>query len=130
MGTAIVMQFYAVYNDKNPDLLDVLLASDYVGQVNGREIAGAAAAKRFVAGFLAAFPDVHYTIHDLIASGDKYTVRWSATATHSGAFLGIEPTHRPVSMLGITIFQITDQRIAALWNVWDAAGLLEQIRPS
>jgi hypothetical protein len=31
-------------------------------------------------------------------------------------------------MLGITVFQIEDGKIAKLWNVWDLAGLLNQLK--
>jgi steroid delta-isomerase-like uncharacterized protein len=124
----IALKFYQVYNEKRVDLLDDLLAPGYVGQVNGREIVGPAAAKQFVGAFLAAFPDVSYTIHDTIASGDKVVARWTATATHQGNFAGIDATGRPVTMLGITIFQIADHTIDALWNTWDMFGLLQQLR--
>ncbi len=71
MTIAVAMRFYDVYHDKNVDLLDTLLAPTYIGQVNGRDIVGIEAAKSFISAFLAAFPDVRYTIHDTIADGDK-----------------------------------------------------------
>jgi steroid delta-isomerase-like uncharacterized protein len=128
MTTAVALKFYTVYNDKRVDLLDELLASTYVGQVNGREIVGVAAAKAVIGGFLSAFPDVQYIVHDTIASGDKVVARWTATATHMGDFMGITATQKRVTMLGMTIFQVADQQIAALWNTWDVFGLLEQLR--
>jgi predicted ester cyclase len=54
--------------------------------------------------------------------------RWTATATHRGSFAGIEPTRRAVTMTGITIFEITDGRIRALWNAWDMFGVVQQLR--
>lgn len=124
----IALKFYQVYNDKHVDLLDDLLAPGYVGQVNGREIAGVAASKEFIGAFLAAFPDVRYTVHDTIASDGKVVTRWTAAGTHGGSFAGIEATGRSVTMLGITIFRIADHKIEALWSTWDLFGLLQQLR--
>jgi steroid delta-isomerase-like uncharacterized protein len=128
MPTDIVQQFYAVYHDQQVDRLNDLLAPTYVGEVNGREIVGAEAAKGFIRTFLAAFPDVRYTIHDTISSGERVVTRWTATATHRGSFAGIAPTNKPVTMAGITIFAIRDAQIFALWNTWDMFGLIQQLR--
>ena len=125
---AAVLRFYEVYNSQNVDLLDDVLAPGYVGQVNGREIIGREAAKGFVRAFLAAFPDVHYTVHQTIVADDNVVTRWTATGIHKGSFAGVEPTQKRVTMLGITIFQLTDQQISALWSIWDTNGLLQQLR--
>ncbi len=129
MTTAVAMQFYEMYNTHNADLLDDLLAPTYMGQINEQTIVGRAAAKTVIAGFLQAFPDVHFTVEDTVTSGDRVVTRWTATATHQSAFAGIDATQRSVTMLGMTLFQIDGAQIAALWNVWDVAGLLQQLRP-
>lgn len=128
--TAAAIKFYEMYNTHNIDMLDELLAAGYVGNVNGREIIGVDAAKATVASFLAAFPDAHYTVEDMIASGDRVVTRWTATATQRGPFAGIAPTNRRVTMRGITIFKIVGTQISALWNTWDMFGLIEQLRGS
>ncbi len=124
----VIAKFYAVYNDRRVDLLDNLLAPSYVGQVNGREIVGVEAARTFIQAFLTAFPDVHYTVEDTVASGNKVVVRWTATAVHLGSFGGVAPTRKRVTMLGITIFALADAKIAALWSTWDVFGLLQQLQ--
>ncbi len=128
MSTDVIDKFYAVYNDRRVDLLDELLTPIYVGQVNGREIVGVEVARTFIQAFLTAFPDVHYTVEDTVASGEKVVARWTATATHMGSFGGVAPTEKRVTMLGITIFQLADERIAALWSTWDVFGLLQQLQ--
>ena len=130
MIVATAMKFYEMYNTHNVDMLDELLASAYVGKVNGREIVGVEAAKAVITGFLAAFPDAHYTVEDTITSGDRVVTRWTATATQRGPFAGVAPTNRRVTMQGITIFQIAGTQISALWNTWDMFGLIEQLRES
>jgi steroid delta-isomerase-like uncharacterized protein len=123
-----VAQFYAVYHDGSVERLSQILAPSYVGQVNGREIAGVEAAKEFLGAFLRAFPDTRYTLHATLESGACVVTRWTATATHRGLFAGFEPTNRPVAMTGITIFSVRDGLIEALWNNWDLCGLLQQLQ--
>jgi predicted ester cyclase len=75
----------------------------------------------------AAFPDVHVTIKDLVASGDRVGVRVTASGTHRGAFAGIPATGRQVQWTANVIYRIADRQIIEAWTVWDAAGLLQQI---
>lgn len=129
MTDAVALRFYEMYNTHNVDVLDDLLAPSYVGQVNGQEISGLTAAKTLITVFLQAFPDVQFRVEDVVTSGDRVVTRWTATATHQGTFAGIDATQRYVTMLGMTLFQIEGAQIGALWNVWDVAGLLQQLRP-
>lgn len=124
----VANSFYTVYNEKKPDLLDEILAPTYVGHVNGHDIAGAASAKGFINSFLTAFPDAHYNVDDIFDSGDKVVTRWTCTGTHKGDFFGTPPTDKQVKMIGITIFEIVDGKIAQLWNNWDVFGLMQQLK--
>src|SRR5205085_3543503 len=53
--------------------------------------------------FRTAFPDLHFTIDDLIAEGQTVVVRWSMRATHLGTFYGRAPTTKPCTLTGIDI---------------------------
>jgi steroid delta-isomerase-like uncharacterized protein len=122
-----VNKFYQVYNEANPDLWEEAVSTDYVGHVNSHTIPGRDAGKGFVVGLIQAFPDIHYTVEDTLIQGDKVVTRWSATGTHTGDLYGMPPTNKKANMLGITIFRIADGQIAELWNVWDQAGLMQQL---
>lgn len=45
--------------------------------------------KAFVAYLRAAFPDIHFTIEDQLAEGDKVVTRWAVAGTQQGEFAGI-----------------------------------------
>lgn len=126
---ATALKFYEMYNTHDVELLDDLLAPEYVGEVNGSKIVGLQAAKSVIGAFLTAFPDVRYDVDDTVAEGNKVVVRWRASATHLGTFGILPPTEKYVLMVGITIFEIEGEQIRALWNLWDVQGLLGQLRP-
>jgi steroid delta-isomerase-like uncharacterized protein len=119
--------FYRVLNERDFDLWNEAIAESYVGHVNGRDIPDRERGKDFVQALLSAFPNLRYTVEDLVVEGDRVVTRWSATGTHRGAFAGLAPTHRDVFKVGITIFRIQNGQIVELWNVWDQHGLVEQL---
>jgi predicted ester cyclase len=59
-----------------------------------REIHGIKDFKQYVSEFYSAFPDVHFTIEDMIVEGDKAVVHLTGTGTNKGAFKGITPTNK------------------------------------
>lgn len=66
-------------------------------------------------------------VEDQTAEGNLVTTRWTATGTHTGEFMGLSPTGRPVTLSGHTTFRFRDGRIAEAWWNWDTLGLLEQL---
>jgi predicted ester cyclase len=77
--------------------------------------------------FFAAFPDIHATIDDQIAEGDKVVSRVTFHATHQGEFAGVAPTHQPVHFTEIFIHRLEGGKLAERWSVYDLASLLHQI---
>ncbi|HYM63042.1 MAG TPA: ester cyclase [Gaiellaceae bacterium] len=74
------------------------------------------------------FRNIHLTIEDEIAEGDKAVGRFVLRGTHRGDFLGIAPTGRQVEFDGIGIIQFRDGKMVSRWNVSDIYGLLEQLQ--
>jgi len=77
--------------------------------------------------FLTAFSDVHLTIEDLIAEGDKVVARLVATATNTGPFAGQPPTGRKVEIHSIRIYHIVNNKFVDTWAMQDRLGLMEQL---
>jgi steroid delta-isomerase-like uncharacterized protein len=71
----------------------------------------AAHEKAFVLLMRAAFPDSHHTYEDLFAEGDRVVTRFTWSGTHQGAFEGIPPTGRRISVGGIWIHRLEGGRI-------------------
>jgi predicted ester cyclase len=61
--------------------------------------------KRFTREFHAAFSDVHVSIDDQIAEGDKVVSRYTIRGTLQGDFGGMAPTDKEIALKGVTTFR-------------------------
>ena len=77
--------------------------------------------------FLAAFPDAHVSIKDMIAEEDKVVARLVVTATNTGPFAGQPPTGKKVEIHSIRIYRIADNKLVDTWAMQDRLGLMEQL---
>ena len=59
-----------------------------------------------------AFPDLRYTIDDLVVEGDHVAVCWTAQGTQAGAYGTAAATGKPVVWTGMSFFQLQDGKIA------------------
>jgi predicted ester cyclase len=76
---------------------------------------------------ISAFPDIHYTVLDLVAEGDRVAVRWQWTGTHRAPFRSFAPTQAAVTDAGMAIFTFSDGRIAGVELQTDRLGFLQQL---
>ena len=114
-----------VWNQQQLPVIDDIFAWDVVLHAGGEPLHGHAEVRQLVATFQEAFPDVRHEVHDVICEGDKVVVRWSATGTQQGDWLGIPPTGLEMKYDGISIFRIQGARIAEAWLISDMMGLLQ-----
>jgi predicted ester cyclase len=76
---------------------------------------------------LRAFPDLHVTVEDVIADGDKVVARNTVTGTHKGQYMGGPPTGNSVAYSEIFIVRFAGGRIAEIWGVVDTPSQLRQL---
>ena len=81
--------------------------------------AGAEGAEYVVSTMHTAHPDLRFTIDDLVAEGDRVTIRWTLHGTNTGPMLGRPPTGQQVELAAIVIFRMADGRIAERWAAWN-----------
>jgi steroid delta-isomerase-like uncharacterized protein len=111
-----------------PDTLGEVYASDVVWHMPDQEVRGIEEAKQFVDMFKTAFPDMHATVEDVVAEGDKVVTRVTIRGTHRGEVAEFgPPTGKQVEIEGITIHRIEDGKIAEEWNSYDNLSLMQQL---
>jgi steroid delta-isomerase-like uncharacterized protein len=124
----VVRRFYEGLNTRNLAVIDELIAPDFVDHsAPPGHLPGPQGMHQTVTMFLSAFPDLHWTIEDAVAEGNKVVLRLTARGTHRGAFQGIPPTGKQVTVTGLIISRLADGKIAEEWANRDVLGLLQQL---
>ncbi|MBI1761754.1 MAG: ester cyclase [Acidobacteria bacterium] len=80
-----------------------------------------------VAFFEAAFPRYELFADDLLAEGDKVTVRARFAGVQRGDLMGSAPTGKAVALPFIIIYRIADGLIAEHWMAVDQLDLMKQL---
>ena len=125
----VVSRFIEEFKNKaNHDIVDELLTTDFVHHLKDPRLPpGRPAIKLLGQIIVAGFPDVHATVEELLADGDRVIERTSAVATHTGEFNGIPATGNKVAWTEIHIYRLEDGKIAEMWSEIDLLALLAQI---
>jgi predicted ester cyclase len=118
--------FEEIWNRGNESIFEERFARDYIGH-SFTDVHGPEGGRQFAAMLHHAFPDFHYTVEDEIAEGDRVAQRWTARGTHDGEFQGIPPTGEQVTMTGISIYRVANDKLVEGWTNVDMLGLLHQI---
>jgi predicted ester cyclase len=94
------------------DLIPVFVAVDCVVHIPTiGQGAGSEGMKQAYAALLAAFPNLHFTIEDMIAEGDNVVWRWTMHGTHKGVYLELLPTERDIIVYGASFERIAGDKI-------------------
>jgi steroid delta-isomerase-like uncharacterized protein len=83
--------------------------------------------KKGMAAFHTAFPDLHFTVEELIAEGDKVVVHWSLRATHLGDYQGRPATGKTVTVAGMSLFRMAEGKIQEITVSMDRLGQWQQL---
>ena len=119
--------FEEVYNQGKLSAADELAAGDFVVHMPSQAIHGREGIKQYVALLRAAFPDIHFTIEQQVAEGDRVVTRWTARGTHLGEFQGIPPTGKQVRVTGTDIDRIVNGKAVECWINMDELGMMQQL---
>jgi steroid delta-isomerase-like uncharacterized protein len=125
-----IRQLYEeVWNKRRLELVDDIIAASHAlhdPNVTGSAI-GPEAYKRQVARFIAAFPDLHLKMEDIVEEKDKLAIAWTITGTHKGELMGISATNKKIFVTGITIAHFANGKIMDSYISWDTLGLMQQL---
>jgi steroid delta-isomerase-like uncharacterized protein len=74
-----------------------------------------------------AFPDLRFTIEDMIGERNEVVVHWTVRGTHKGPFLGVQPTNRACTVSGTSISRMEGGKLVEQWADWNVMTLMEQL---
>jgi len=88
---------------------------------------GAENIKRHIRSCRSGFPDLTFTVDDMIAERNEVVLHWTCRGTHQAQFLGMAPTNRKATVSGTSINRIENGKISEQWSDWNLLTLLEQL---
>src|SRR5262245_31491941 len=121
MAVAHVTEYMRVWvdalNRRDLSVAEQTFARDCVIHVTGfaEPVRGLETWKQVVGGFLAAFPDLTFTIEEQLTAGETVVTRWSARGTQTGAFGPVPPTGRAISIDGLIVDHLVGGKVRERW---------------
>jgi predicted ester cyclase len=112
----------------NLNALDNIYSSDYKRYLSATATPlTAAQQKARLTGLRTVFPDLTLTIENMVAEGDLVSVRMTVTGTQQGAYQGIAPTGKKVTIAAFEIVRIQNGKVVEHWGGPDTYDMLTQL---
>ena len=109
-------------NGGKTERMNELIAIDYVYHgPGGHEIKGIEGLRKFITWLHTSFPNIHFTVDDLIAEGDRVVSFWTMKGTHK--------SNKQVKQQGIIISRIASGKVVESWEVFDRLAIASQLAP-
>lgn len=128
---AVVRRWFDdVWNHRREQTIDDVMTAESFCVADGRTLTGPDEFKeQMYAPMLAAFPDLHVDIDDVLAHGEQVVVHWRAAGTHSGDGVGIPPTGRTVLFRGVTWLYTRDGKFVKGQQYSNIPEVLRSLAP-
>jgi steroid delta-isomerase-like uncharacterized protein len=115
------------YNGDDVSVLDEILSPDVVYHSGSltQDIDGIKEVT--FAPVLSGFPDLEYTIDEVIRQDEFVVLIWHAEGTQTGEFQGFPPSGKHATWTGINVMRFACGRVVEVWAQFNALGRLQQI---
>jgi steroid delta-isomerase-like uncharacterized protein len=126
---SVIRRLYEEFvNEGNEDAFYEIVAEDmkeheeFPGLTPNRE-----GVKEFFGLMRQAFPDLQFTVEDMLVDGEKVACRFRMKGTHRGEFMGAPPSNSRVEVEGIDIFRVANGQVKEHWGAMDSLNLMQQL---
>jgi steroid delta-isomerase-like uncharacterized protein len=117
-----------VYGRRNLQFIEEFVLDDVIAHEPDGDVRGVEELRRYLATYLAAFPDTRLTVEDVIAEGDKVVSRYTVSGTHTGTTEEYgAATGKQVVIEGITVYHFKSGKLAEMWDRYDNMGVMQQL---
>jgi steroid delta-isomerase-like uncharacterized protein len=121
-----------IWNKGNLDTVDELVCPQYVikndpGDAYEFQTLDLSAFKQRVKFTRDAFPDVQFSIKDVLCEGDKVAISWFMSGTQKGDLPNLPAAGKKINVSGLTIYYVSGGKITGHWQVIDRLSVLAQL---
>ena len=122
-------RFVEFINTGSEKLAEELISPDAVFHVPGRPepLRGPAGYLAVIGMMRGGFPDIQWTLEEMIAEDDKVAARFTMRGTHQGSFFGVPPTGKTIAVQAMNFYRLSGGQFIEERGQPDLLGLLQQI---
>jgi steroid delta-isomerase-like uncharacterized protein len=120
---SLLIRYHEAWSSGDMNQLATMLSENYIDHdlITGRH-RGLDEAKASYMMWRAAFPDTVITLEHLVAEDDKVAVFGVLRATHTGNFMGVPASNKPITVSGMGIYRVEASRIIETWRLQGATS--------
>lgn len=124
-----IRRFTDFINTASEKLAKELIAPDAIFHVPGQAepMQGPAGYLAIIGMMRGGFPDIQWSLKEIIAEGDTVAARFIMRGTHLGTFFGFPPTTKTIEVQAMNFYRFTSGQIVEEHGQPDMLGLLQQI---
>ena len=125
----VMHRFLEFINTASEMLAQELISPDAIFHVPGRPepMRGPAGYLAIIGMMRGGFPDIQWTLEEMVAEGDKVAARFTMRGTHRGTFFGVPPTGQIIAVQAMNIYRLSSGQFVEEHGQPDMLGLLQQI---
>jgi steroid delta-isomerase-like uncharacterized protein len=125
----LMHRFVEFINTASEPLATELIAPNAIFYVPGRpeSLRGPAGYLTIIGMMRGGFPDIQWTLEEMVAEGDKVAARFTMRGTHQGPFFGVPATGKSMKVQAMNFYRFSQGQIVEEYGQPDMLGLLQQI---
>ena len=125
----VMSRFLEFINTASESLAQELISPDAIFHVPGSPdpMRGPAGYLAIIGMMRGGFPDIQWTVEEMVAEGDKVAARFTMRGTHQGTFFGVPPIGKTIAVQAMNIYRLSDGQFVEEHGQPDMLGLLQQI---
>lgn len=122
-------EFTQFINTANEHLAKELIAPDAAVHLAGRSepLLGPSGYLTLIGLMRSGFPDIQWTLEEMIAENEKVAARFTMRGTHRGIFFDVPPTSKVIEVQSMNFYTWSNGQIIEEHRQSDLLGLLKQI---
>ena len=125
-------RFIDAFNAHDEERIRELNGENAVFEAPGEvKVEGRDASAEYAMGWLRAFPDARFTVHNEFAAGDWVVQEFTFTGTHDGTLRSpageIPATHKTLNGRGVQIFRVEGETVADTRLYFDQVQVMTQL---
>jgi steroid delta-isomerase-like uncharacterized protein len=124
-----MQRFVQFINTADKNLATELVSPEAIFHVPGRPepLRGPPGYLEIIQMMRSGFPDIQWTLEEMVAEADKVAARFTMRGTHQGIFFGVPATGKKIAVQAMNIYRFADGKIVEERGQPDLLELLKQI---